>query len=86
MNTPPPRHGIDRTPIRFLVLAGNLREVHNWQDENEIPQGAALYVSGPEMLRGMQFKGDEVDVAVIGTFHLRKDAIEILDVMKTVFV
>lgn len=73
-------HGIDREKISYLVLAGNFREFTIWKENNKIPVTAALYVSTPNVLYGISIPPD-TRVVRVGTFNLRPDAQDILNVL-----
>ena len=69
MTNPP--HGIERSPIKYVVFAGNYREFKVWQLENKVQDGEALFVADATNLSSL--RGKEVTFVRIGTFHLRKD-------------
>lgn len=90
MTTPPPNtppsHGIDKNkePLKYVVLAGNMREFQIWLAENRISRNEALYVSNSQVLRARYFE-PPTKVIIVGTFHARKDSQEILAMVRTQF-
>jgi hypothetical protein len=76
-------HGIDRSPnqLKYLVLAGNIREFYVWQADNQVRGAEALFVSNSQMLRARKFP-PTIEVVMVGTFHLRQDHKEIMDMVK----
>lgn len=83
-STPPPKHGIDPASLKYVVLAGNMREFHQWQQRYQVQGGEALYVTNPHILLGRNFtENPDLRLIIIGTFHLRKDTDEILDELRT---
>ena len=90
MTTPTPNpaseHGIDRTPIRYLVLAGSYSIYNKWKQQQEIPMGEAFYVSSAEVLRGRRFSHKEVKVVELYGFWDRKDANEIMTMIDERFL
>lgn len=79
---PHPSHGINRTPVKYVVLAGTIREFYNWQHQHGIKVEETFFVSHPQILMGKQWSAD-VEFVVVGTFTERKDAQEILTVLRT---
>lgn len=76
-------HGIDRQPIRFVVLAGNIREYRNWCAYNGINPATALFVSSIDVLQGRQFTTQTTKFVEIGTFVHRADSREVVEVLRS---
>lgn len=75
------QHSINPDLIRYVVLAGSLKEFYNWQTYNRIPKEEALYISHSEILH-RRFPSTTIFVEV-GTFSLRPDVMHILDTLRT---
>lgn len=93
MNQPPypphpphPPHGIDRNPIKYLVLAGNYREFRNWLMDNEVHPQDALFVNNASVLWGRKFQPEETSLTVLPSFNERADAEDILQIARTRFI
>lgn len=76
-------HGIDRSPVRFVVLAGNIREFRNWCVYNGITPNSALFVSSLDVLQGRQFDSQSTRFVEIGTFVHRSDSKEVVEVLRS---
>lgn len=76
-------HGIDRSPIRFVVLAGNIREYRNWMAYNRVQPQETLFVSNSQILMGRKFDSLTTTFVEVGTFLSRQDAHELLAVLST---
>jgi len=78
-------HGIDRDPLKYVILAGNLREHQNWCSENGVRPAEALFVATSEILRGRSFPLSTTKIIIVGTFHARNDSREILAMVQSRF-
>lgn len=86
MTNPNPEHGIDPQRLKYLVFAGNFREYRQWALTTGNLSGRALYVAHPENLMGLNAETNpDLKLVRIGTFHLRSDAQEILDIVRSRF-
>lgn len=77
-----PRHGIDNTPPKYIILAGNLKDFYLWQNANQIRGAEALYVATADVLRGRRYP--KATFITLGTFYQRPDHQEIIEVCRTV--
>jgi len=81
-----PTHGIDKNkdPLKYVVLAGNLREHQNWCGEKGVRPAEALFVATSQVLYGRKFN-PPTELVTVGTFYARNDAQEILEIAKSRF-
>ena len=63
--------------MKTLILAGTHAQAVEWRLRNQVAREDAVYVPSASWLRGRR-TGDTPRV-VVGTFHQRADATEILD-------
>jgi len=81
----PPQHGINRHPLKYLVFAGNIREYKQWERERAIPYGESMFVAHSTNLHGISTENAEaLTYIIVGTFHLRPDAQEIMAAARAV--
>ena len=76
-----PTHGVDRHPLKYVCLAGNIREYYQWMRRHDIKEGEAMYASTPSVLHGLPHESG-ITFHQVGTFELRKDALKILEVVR----
>ena len=88
-NSPPsPSHGINHATLTHIVLAGNFREYRHWLLASGVPTEKTLYVGDQTSLYIIpaDLTGEKgIKVVIVGTFHLRKDRNEILDMVRVRF-
>ena len=79
-------HGIDKNkdPLKYVVLAGNLREHQNWCGEKGVRPAEALFVATSQILQGRTFP-PTTKAIIVGTFHARGDSREILGMAQARF-
>jgi hypothetical protein len=77
-----PRHGIDPAQLKFICLAGSVREYYDWMRKHQVREGESLYASTPTILHGLSTDYD-ISFHKIGTFEERKDALKILEAVRT---
>jgi hypothetical protein len=77
----PPRHGIDPAQLKFICLAGSVREYYDWMRKHQVREGESLYASTPTILQGLSTTDYDISFHQIGTFEERKDALQILEVV-----
>jgi hypothetical protein len=77
----PPRHGIDPAQLKFICLAGSVREYYDWMRKHQVREGESLYASTPTILHGLSTADSDITFHQIGTFDERKDALRILDMV-----
>ncbi len=63
---------------KIFVVAGNMYEPKEWARKYLIPIKDVVYVSSPNVLRGIS---DPI-VAYVGTYASRKDLIEIANIVR----
>jgi hypothetical protein len=85
--TPPspklPRHGIDPAQLKFICLAGSVREYYDWMRKYQVRAGESLYASTPTILHGLSTGSNSgITFHQIGTFGDRKDALQILEAVR----
>jgi hypothetical protein len=76
-----PRHGIDPAQLKFICLAGSVREYYDWMRKHQVREGESLYASTPTILQGLSTDYD-ISFHKIGTFEERKDALKILEAVR----
>lgn len=57
-------------PKPICVLAGTMAQYHDWLRENGQTRNSAIYIAGPDNIRGFEFS----KIEIIGTFWHRPDA------------
>lgn len=75
-------HGF--TP-KYFVFAGNYREFANWRNESAVKYEDAVFVNDPTVLLGLSenyLDENGATFIIIGTFHLRKDAKQLMEVAR----
>jgi hypothetical protein len=77
-------HGIDKNkdPLKYVVLAGNLREHQNWCADNGVRPAEALFVATSQVLYGRRFP-PTTKIIIVGTFHARNDSREIMAMVQS---
>jgi hypothetical protein len=45
MATDSPKHGIDMSEVKYICLAGSIREYYDWLHKHQIKHGESLYAS-----------------------------------------
>jgi len=85
--TPPspssPKHGIDPAQLKFICLAGSVREYYDWMRKHQVREGESLYASTPTILQGLPADSNsDITFHQIGTFDERKDALRILEMVR----
>jgi hypothetical protein len=79
----PPRHGIDPAQLKFICLAGSVREYYDWMRKHQVREGESLYASTPTILQGLSSDSNsDITFHQIGTFEDRKDALRILEMVR----
>jgi hypothetical protein len=79
----PPRHGIDPAQLKFICLAGSVREYYDWMRKHQVREGESLYASTPTILQGLSTDShSDITFHQIGTFEERKDALKILEMVR----
>lgn len=83
MIEPTPPHGIQRSPIEYVVFAGNYREFRTWLLASGVSQETALFVADKSNLTPL--KGKKVNFVSIGSFHLRPDFKMIMEYARSIW-
>src|SRR3954466_921655 len=80
----PSRHGIDPAQLKFICLAGSVREYYDWMRKHQVREGESLYAFTPTILQGLSVDSNsDITFHQIGTFDERKDALRILEAVRT---
>src|SRR4051812_33222657 len=74
-NMTSPKHGIDPAQLKFICLAGSVREYYDWMRKHQVREGESLYASTPTILQGLSTTDYDITFHQIGTFEERKDAL-----------
>jgi hypothetical protein len=78
-----PKHGIDPAQLKFICLAGSVREYYDWMRRHQVREGESLYASTPTILQGLSADShSNITFHQIGTFDERKDALKILEMVR----
>lgn len=78
------KHGITRHPLKYVCLAGNIREYYDWMRRHDIKEGESMYASTPTVLHGLFPPNHNSGVTFhqCGTFLDRKDVFQILEAIR----
>jgi hypothetical protein len=78
-----PKHGIDPAHLKFICLAGSVREYYDWMKKHQVREGESLYASTPTILSNLPNDAN-ISFHQIGTFSERKDALAILEAIRAI--
>jgi hypothetical protein len=67
--------------VKYICLAGSIREYYDWLHKHQIKHGESLYASTPTLLKNLPNEAG-ISFHQVGTFEERKDALQILEAVR----